>query len=65
MAKKDATMLAEKSSDHLMVRIRLVGHLDMMPESPTRTESAAPTCVHYVPKSTSGVSIADPLEGAT
>ena len=50
MAKKDATLLAEKSSDHSMVRIRLLGHLDMMPESPIRTERGAPACVGYVPK---------------
>jgi hypothetical protein len=51
MAKKDTALLAEKPSDHPMVRIRLVGHLDMMPESPTRTACAAPTGVHYVQKS--------------
>jgi len=44
MAKKDATLFAQKSSDHSMVRIRMVGHLDMMPESPTRS---AGLCLLY------------------
>jgi hypothetical protein len=43
VAKKDATLPEEKSSDHSMVRSRVVGHLDMMPESPARTVDAAPT----------------------
>jgi hypothetical protein len=32
VTKEDATLLAKESGDHSMIRIRLVGHLDMMPE---------------------------------
>ena len=38
MAKKDTALVAEKHSDHPMVRIRLVGHFHMMSE-PTCTAS--------------------------
>jgi hypothetical protein len=50
VAKKDATLLTEKSSDHSVVMIRLVGHLDMMPESPARTVCATPTLARYLRK---------------
>jgi hypothetical protein len=59
VAKKDATLLAEKSCDNSMLRIRLVGHLDMMPESPTRIVGAAPKIVRCLSEATSAVSLAD------
>jgi hypothetical protein len=59
MAKKHATLLAQKSSDHSMVRIRLAGHLDMMPESPTRARRSREFATYNW--STAGVSMADPL----
>jgi hypothetical protein len=35
VAKKDTTLLAKKSGDHSMVRIRVREYLDMTPESVT------------------------------
>jgi len=48
VAEKDATLLAEKSSDNSVVRIRLVGHLDMMPESPIRTVGGGADVVRFL-----------------
>jgi hypothetical protein len=47
VAEKDATLLAEKSCYHSVVRIRLVGHLDMMPESPICTVGGSADVVRF------------------
>lgn len=46
MAKKDATLPAKKSGDYSMVRIRLLGHFDIMSEDRSGTGSA-PTFVIF------------------
>ncbi len=48
MAEKNATLLAEKSSDNSVVRIRLVGHLDIMPESTIRTVGGGANDVRFL-----------------
>ena len=44
MAKKDATLFAQKSSHHSMVRIDMIGHFDIMPESPTQNAGRRCPC---------------------
>jgi len=39
VAKQNATLSAKKSGDHSMVRIRLLGHVDMMPELRTAPQA--------------------------
>ena len=50
MAKQNATLSAKKSGDHSMVRIRLLGHVDMMPELRTGTAGLTPTFVLFLLK---------------